>query len=1105
LEVPKLEIFPYLDQSGYDITKQFTCNPDGSITISAIESIQSGTPAPGFSPATVQTDTDMSEYLFTWYRGEDFNSAAMIFGPDIPGATPGFEDPTADGNYLNVDTYPDINDTQADPNIPDNNTYWVVFTKTTAGGIQCESSPEKFIIESDIDFPVISFTPESSTSCAPVAPNGRLEAVVRTDSALPGPGYNYSWFVGDDITTPFDETPGTGNGTIDRLIPGQETLVDVAPGIYTLRVEDVATGCFTTESFEVLDMPVIPNISLDNVTANPQDICFPSGSIIITNGDVSIGGVPGDVKDFIFTWTLNNPNGNELDSISALDGTPTGLPIQGPSLDATVFGQMGEGDYYVSVAPKAGEGAGCPGPPVKVVVGLNLPKTDINFSSTPNSSCPGGIPNGTIIATVVENPSYTYAPADYTWTYTGLPVDPVNITNSGNISTVINAEDGAYSLTINNPITGCTITRGFNLLLDRTLSEPNIIRVDTVDPFDCNPTARMEVIEIQIGGVPASINDFEYRWFAGSFDPANIILTDPSDPTSPPINTPNLELVPIGTYFVTAIGLTTNCESIAKEVNILDDNIIYPQVEVFQDRPQTSCDVNNPNGQLSALAEGQFDDSNNPNGVYTFTWFDESSTQIGTGSTLPDLGVGKYTVEVRNNVTGCTATDDFIIEDGTDLFRLQISMSAEPVTFCDINNGIVTAGISNHNLGNWQFTWTGPNGFSAVESGNNSSLVNVDPGEYTVSAIDLSEVYCPSLTRSIIVEDERIPPPIDMIIDSQLTNCYVDDPNGQITATAGGTITGFEFNWFSGTSAAGPVIETNNIISGLTVGSYTVEIIDRFTNCSITDFREIEDAAVLPPTPGAEVLSNLTDCLNPDGALEIVYEGNPTDYDFFWYDGSSATGTPANTETTYGDLDLGDYTTTVMDLTTGCISEGLTVTIQDERVYPEFTTKVTNANCDTSNGIIELKFEGDFSVRDVSWFDPSGFDVGSGQILRDQPTGDYTFEIVTFKNCEAFGTETIGTEITNYNGISANNDGANDGFQIDCITLFPNNNVKIFNRAGVKVYEADGYNNDDVIFDGIGLDGIYLAGQDLPDGTYFYVIDKGDGSRPVTGYLELIR
>ena len=81
----------------------------------------------------------------------------------------------------------------------------------------------------------------------------------------------------------------------------------------------------------------------------------------------------------------------------------------------------------------------------------------------------------------------------------------------------------------------------------------------------------------------------------------------------------------------------------------------------------------------------------------------------------------------------------------------------------------------------------------------------------------------------------------------------------------------------------------------------------------------------------------------------------------------------------------------------------------------------------------------------------------------------------------------------------------NDDFQIDCITLFPNNNVKVFNRAGILVYEADGYNNREIIFRGVGERGLYMIGEDLPDGTYFFIINKRDGSRPATGYLELMR
>ena len=88
--------------------------------------------------------------------------------------------------------------------------------------------------------------------------------------------------------------------------------------------------------------------------------------------------------------------------------------------------------------------------------------------------------------------------------------------------------------------------------------------------------------------------------------------------------------------------------------------------------------------------------------------------------------------------------------------------------------------------------------------------------------------------------------------------------------------------------------------------------------------------------------------------------------------------------------------------------------------------------------------------------------------------------------------------------MSVNGDNQNDFWVIDCIQNFPSNNVKVFNRSGVKVYEADGYNNNDVIFRGIGEKGLYTLGNELPDGTYFYIIDKRDGSKPVFGYLELV-
>jgi gliding motility-associated-like protein len=145
-------------------------------------------------------------------------------------------------------------------------------------------------------------------------------------------------------------------------------------------------------------------------------------------------------------------------------------------------------------------------------------------------------------------------------------------------------------------------------------------------------------------------------------------------------------------------------------------------------------------------------------------------------------------------------------------------------------------------------------------------------------------------------------------------------------------------------------------------------------------------------------------------------------------------------------------------------------------------------------------------LTDIQWFDQTtNGQIGTGPAAYELPAGFYQAFFVSSEGCENDAVVEVGTEILSYNLVSANGDNSNDAWIIDCIQNFPSNNVKVFNRSGVKVYEADGYNNVDVIFYGIGERGVYALGNDLPDGTYFYIIDKRDGSKPVTGYLELVR
>ncbi|SDQ78689.1 gliding motility-associated C-terminal domain-containing protein [Flagellimonas zhangzhouensis] len=96
-----------------------------------------------------------------------------------------------------------------------------------------------------------------------------------------------------------------------------------------------------------------------------------------------------------------------------------------------------------------------------------------------------------------------------------------------------------------------------------------------------------------------------------------------------------------------------------------------------------------------------------------------------------------------------------------------------------------------------------------------------------------------------------------------------------------------------------------------------------------------------------------------------------------------------------------------------------------------------------------------------------------------------------------------------FNGITPNNDGINDYFQINGIEIYPNNNLKIFNRWGVLIYEADGYGLDSKWFYGVSEGRATLQkDRELPSGTYFYILSfTGDnpGESSYSGYLYINR
>lgn len=160
-----------------------------------------------------------------------------------------------------------------------------------------------------------------------------------------------------------------------------------------------------------------------------------------------------------------------------------------------------------------------------------------------------------------------------------------------------------------------------------------------------------------------------------------------------------------------------------------------------------------------------------------------------------------------------------------------------------------------------------------------------------------------------------------------------------------------------------------------------------------------------------------------------------------------------------------------------------------------------DAESNLSNFIDDLK-----NIRIVGWNSVLAIweDLGNTAFSGDFETGEITsdvilpndYSIITFGSSLSLAT----VDLDNYL-LTPNGDGVNDYLYFDAVSLSPNNNLKIFNRWGRSVYEADNYNN---LFDGrSNVKNLVKSSEKLPAGIYFYIINLNDINLKHQGYMYI--
>jgi gliding motility-associated-like protein len=93
------------------------------------------------------------------------------------------------------------------------------------------------------------------------------------------------------------------------------------------------------------------------------------------------------------------------------------------------------------------------------------------------------------------------------------------------------------------------------------------------------------------------------------------------------------------------------------------------------------------------------------------------------------------------------------------------------------------------------------------------------------------------------------------------------------------------------------------------------------------------------------------------------------------------------------------------------------------------------------------------------------------------------------------------TELIIPDAFSPNGDGVNDTYVIVGLEYYPKNSILIYNRWGTLVYESSPYRNN---WDGRSQADMNW-GEELPEATYYYILDLGNGDEALTGFIYLKR
>ncbi len=422
------------------------------------------------------------------------------------------------------------------------------------------------------------------------------------------------------------------------------------------------------------------------------------------------------------------------------------------------------------------------------------------------------------------------------------------------------------------------------------------------------------------------------------------------------------------------------------------------------------------------------------------------------------------------------------------------------------------------------YTWTNNNtaiGLAASGNGNIAPFTATNSGSTPISA---QITVTPTANGCIGVDSNFtitvVSPPVANAVTNQ-TLCNSTPTTAIVFAGAG---VGAVYNWTNNTPSIGLAANGSGNINSFTAinttGSAvtaTLTVTPTNGNCAgtVNSF-----TITVNPGPTVNAVSNQVVCNNAS-TTAITFSGAGIGATYSWTNstpsiGLAASGTGNIAAFTASNNGSSPITAAIIATSTasGCTGQSsFTINVQPTPTVVAVSNKSICANTYSA----DIIFSGAVSGTVYEWTNSNtaiGLDSnGSGNIpsflvgnvgtmatIVVTPTTNLCNGSAISYTIEAKDCSIIDFHIPE--GFSPDGDRINDLFVVRGIERFTNNTLTIFNRWGDKMFEATPYKNT---WNGDSQTGVRVGGVALPTGTYFYVLDLGDGTAIYKGIVYLNR